>query len=303
VGIILQTVDIVKIGIYSRMLKSQEQLNFYNKLLDLLSAASIEVYVYEELLQHLKVEHDHVDSSTSFRGEALESDSLDYLISLGGDGTMLDTLNIVRDTGIPVLGVNMGRFGFLASSQMSEIERAIKELENRSYDIEERSVIKLEGADGLFDGFPYALNDFVLHKIDTSAMITVHTYLNGVFLNSYWADGLIISTPTGSSGYSLSCGGPLLFPGSSSLLVTPIAPHNLTVRPVVVSDNNIISFEFEGRTSSVLASLDSRSVTLIKGMELAVKKADFSFRMIRLSGENYMDTLRKKLNWGRDNRN
>jgi len=293
----------VRIGIYSRFFKSKEHLAFYEKLLDLLRSASAEVFVYHDLIEQLSAEHQLQSNIESFRSEDLRADSLDYLISLGGDGTMLDTLTIVRDTGIPVLGVNMGRFGFLASSQMSEINSTIQELENRSYSIEERTVIKLEGAGELFGDFPYALNDFVLHKLDTSAMITVHTYLNGVFLNSYWADGLIISTPTGSSGYSLSCGGPLLFPGSSSLLVTPIAPHNLTVRPVVVSDNNIISFEFEGRTSSVLASMDSRSVSLLKGIELAVKKADFRFRMIRLSGDNYMDTLRKKLNWGRDNRN
>lgn len=293
----------MKIGLYSRILKTGEHLRFFNFLIDLLQERGVEVYVYESLFEHLSKEHRHTCKQPAFRAGELTNASLDFLISLGGDGTMLDTLGIVRETGIPVLGVNTGRFGFLASSQMSDIEETINELENRSYSIDERTVIKLESATELFDGFPFALNDFVLHKKDSSAMITVHTYLNGVFLNSYWSDGLIISTPTGSSGYSLSCGGPLLFPGSSSFVVTPIAPHNLNVRPVVVSDSHIISFEFEGRTSSVLASLDSRAVSLLKGIELAIRKADFGFRMVRLSGENYMDTLRKKLMWGRDNRN
>lgn len=271
--------------------------------MELLKSKGIDCYLYEDLARHLKEEH-HISSGLeTFHAKNIEQDSLDYLISLGGDGTMLDTLYIVKNTGIPVLGVNTGRFGFLASSQMSEIENTILELQNKSYAIEERTVLRLESEEELFGNFPYALNDFVLHKKDTSSMITVHTYLNGVFLNSYWADGLIISTPTGSSGYSLSCGGPLLFPGSSSFAVTPIAAHNLNVRPVVVSDENIISFEFEGRTSSVLASLDSRSVSLLKGVELAIKRADFNFKMVRLSNENYMETIRKKLMWGKDKRN
>ncbi|MCB9245503.1 MAG: NAD kinase [Flavobacteriales bacterium] len=293
----------MKIGIYSRVLKTGEHLRFFRYLIELLQQNGIEACVYDTLAGHLEAEHRHHCTQPIFKAGELRMGSLDFLISLGGDGTMLDTLSIVRDTGIPVLGVNTGRFGFLASSQMSDIEVTISELENRSYSLEERTVLKLECHTELFDGFPYALNDFVLHKKDSSAMITVHTYLNGMFLNSYWSDGLIISTPTGSSGYSLSCGGPLLFPGSSSFVVTPIAPHNLNVRPVVVSDSNIISFEFEGRTNSVLASLDSRAVSLLKGIELAIRKADFGFRMVRLSGENYMDTIRKKLMWGRDNRN
>jgi len=293
----------LKIGIYSRLLKSISQIDFYHRLIELLHSRGIECLLFYTLADHLLKEHNISSPLATFSGIDLEPGSLDYLVSLGGDGTMLDTLSIVKNSGIPVLGVNTGRFGFLASSQMSEIENTIFELQNKSYAIEERSVLQLEAEESLFGDFPYALNDFVLHKKDSSSMITVHTYLNGVFLNSYWADGLIISTPTGSSGYSLSCGGPLLFPGSSSFVVTPIAPHNLNVRPVVVSDENIISFEFEGRTSSVLASLDSRSVSLLKGVELAIKKADFKFKMVRLSNENYMDTIRKKLMWGRDKRN
>jgi NAD+ kinase len=293
----------MKLGIYSRILKNKEQLDFFNRFLALLAERGIETIISEELFNHLLEDHGISPELPVFAKNDLKEGALDFLISIGGDGTMLDTLTLVRDSGIPVLGVNTGRFGFLASSQMDDIESNIIELENRSYSIDHRVVLQLEGDAGVFDEFPFALNDFVLHKKDSASMITVHTYLNGVFLNSYWADGLIISSPTGSSGYSLSCGGPLLFPGSSSFVITPIAPHNLNVRPAVVSDSNIISFEFEGRMSSVLASLDSRSTSLLKGTELAIRKADFTFKMVRLSGENYMDTIRKKLMWGKDNRN
>ena len=164
-------------------------------------------------------------------------------------------------------------------------------------------MLKLESDQPLFGDFPYALNDFVIHKKDTSSMITVRAYLNGVFLNAYWADGLICSTPTGSSGYSLSCGGPLLFPGSRSFVITPIAPHNLNVRPAVISEESVVSFETEGRTDSYLVTLDSRSETVTKGTKLAIQKANFSFRTVRLQEESYMNTIRKKLMWGLDNRN
>ncbi|MFT4522722.1 MAG: NAD+ kinase [Bacteroidia bacterium] len=292
----------MKIGLYARILKSKTQLDFVASLLDLLAKREIEIYLHENLKSLLKLDL-VTDDYKSFNDFDLKAEDIDYLLSLGGDGTMLDTIIMVRDTAIPVLGVNMGRFGFLASSQQENIEQTIIELEQKSYSIDQRTVLMLESDGNLFSKFPYALNDFVIHKKDSSSMITVHTYLNGVFLNSYWADGLICSTPTGSSGYSLSCGGPLLFPGSSSLVITPIAPHNLNVRPAVISDDHIVSFEIEGRANSFLVSLDSRSITVPKGAQLAIKKAPFLFYMIRLSDESFMDTIRKKLMWGIDNRN
>ncbi len=292
----------MKIGIYARVLKSTEQLTFVDSLFKLLTERGIEIWLHKDFANFLIHKKRQV-SYKMFDNNSLSENSIDYLLSLGGDGTMLDTLTMVRDTNIPVLGVNMGRFGFLASSQQEDIVQTITQLENKTYSIDKRTVLKLESDREVFTQFPYALNDFVIHKKDTSSMITVHAYVNGVFLNSYWADGLICSTPTGSSGYSLSCGGPLLFPGSASVVITPIAPHNLNVRPAVISDDHVLTFEIEGRTNSFLATLDSRSVTVEKGTQLAIKKADFFFSMIRLQEESFMDTIRKKLMWGLDNRN
>jgi NAD+ kinase len=164
-------------------------------------------------------------------------------------------------------------------------------------------VLQLETSVPLFDGVNYALNDFVIHKKDSSSMITIHTYVNGEYLNSYWSDGLIISTPTGSTGYSLSCGGPILYPTSNSLVITPIAPHNLNVRPMVISDEHVISFEIEGRSTGFLITLDSRSESITSSVQLAIKRANFKFPLVRFNEENYLNTLRKKLMWGIDNRN
>jgi len=293
----------MKVGLYARLLKTEKTVEFLHKLLDLLRDKGIEYYFYHKFEDHLKHQHGLHHLGDIFHSTDLSENRLDALISIGGDGTMLDTLQIVKDTEIPVLGVNIGRFGFLASTQMQNIEETIDELQNNSYSLVKRSVLQLDSENRNFITFPYALNDFVIQKKDSSSMITVHTYLNGEFLNSYWSDGLIVASPTGSSGYSLSCGGPLVFPGSASFVVTPIAPHNLNVRPVVISDNNVVTMEVAGRTRSVLVSMDSRSESVDINTQLAIKKAPFSFNLIKLSNENYMKTLRNKLNWGSDIRN
>lgn len=236
--------------------------------------------------------------------ESFMSQQMDYLVSIGGDGTILMSLEFVRQSQIPVVGINTGRLGFLAGVPASEGVKMIDELEKGHYSIDARTLLQLESnRDTLFGGVKFALNDFVLHKKDSSSMITIHTYINGEFLNSYWSDGLIVSTPTGSTGYNLSCGGPILYPSSASLVVTPIAPHNLNVRPIILSDNNVISFEVEGRSSSFLATLDSRSESIESNVQLAIRKADFCLNLIRLNNENYLETLREKLLWGYDNRN
>jgi NAD+ kinase len=293
----------MKIGIYGRVLNQPNSTVHFNHLIKVLEKKNVHSSVYYAFNDYLKKELGIKTNQESFNEADVTTDNFDYIICVGGDGTMLDTLMIVKETGIPVLGINMGRFGFLASTQSDNIDQAIDELLKKSFSIDHRSILKLESSEEIFGGFNYALNDFVLHKKDSSSMITVHTYLNGEFMNSYWADGLIISTPTGSSGYSLSCGGPLLFPRSSSFAITPIAPHNLNARPVVIPDDNILSFEIEGRSSTFLASLDSRSASFGSSIQMAIKKADFTFNMVRLSGENYLDTLRNKLMWGIDNRN
>jgi NAD+ kinase len=225
------------------------------------------------------------------------------MISLGGDGTMLDTVTMVRDSGIPVLGINYGRLGFLANIGKEEIQGVIETIAERKYVLDKRTLIHLEANLPLFGKSPYALNEFTIHKKDSSPMIKIHTYLNGEFLNTYWSDGIIVSTPTGSTGYSLSCGGPVVFPDSSSFVITPISPHNLNIRPIIVPDNNIISFELEGRTDGFICTLDSRKEIIGKEVQLAVKKESFDINLIRLNENNFLQTLRSKLSWGLDKRN
>jgi NAD+ kinase len=202
-----------------------------------------------------------------------------------------------------VLGINFGRLGFLAGIGRKELHTAVRALVNSTYVIDKRSLIHLDANKSLFNGMPYGLNEFAIHKTDTSPMIKVHTYLNGEFLNTYWADGVIVATPTGSTGYSLSCGGPVVFPESSSFVITPVAPHNLNVRPIIVPDNNIISFEVEGRTENFICALDSRKEIVDKKIQLAVRRESFNISLVRLNENNFLQTLREKLSWGLDTRN
>ena len=191
-------------------------------------------------------------------------DGLDFFLSIGGDGTLLDSVCMVGKKEIPILGLNTGRLGFLANVATDKIGEAIEELAKGNYQIESRILLSLTSSKKLFHGVNFALNEFTIHKKDTSSMITVHTYIDGKYLNSYWADGLIVATPTGSTGYSLSCGGPLITPGAKNFVITPVSPHNLNVRPIIVSDEAEISFEIEGRTDKFMISLDSRPKKLIR---------------------------------------
>jgi NAD+ kinase len=231
------------------------------------------------------------------------SEGTDFLISMGGDGTLLDTVCFVRDKGIPIIGINFGRLGFLAGIGREDVCGLVEALINRTFQIDRRSLLHLDANIPLFGEIPYALNEFTIHKKDTSAMIKIHTYLNGEFLNTYWADGLIVSTPTGSTAYSLSCGGPVVFPDAASFVITPVAPHNLNVRPLVVPDHHIISFEIEGRGDQFLCTLDSRVETVDRQIQLAVRKETFSLGLLRIHENNFLTTLRNKLLWGIDKRN
>ena len=230
-------------------------------------------------------------------------EGLDFFISIGGDGTLLDSVCLVGSREIPILGLNTGRLGFLATVATDKIEESLVNLFVGNYQIESRTLLSLESNRKLFHGVNFALNEFTIHKRDTSSMITVHTYIDGKYLNSYWADGLIVSTPTGSTGYSLSCGGPLITPGAKNFVLTPVSPHNLNVRPIIVSDESVISFEIEGRTDKFLISLDSRSTAISSDLKLSVKKEKFSAKLVKLPNDHFFDTLRQKLNWGFDMRN
>lgn len=294
----------MNIGIYARVLKNKVAYECLQNIINYLGQNGIGIFCHEEIHKCLDESKLSIENTYDvFSTDDIVQAKIDYLLCIGGDGTMLDSLNIVRETGIPVLGFNTGRLGYLATSNPEEVEKVIDELIKKSYSIDRRSLLKLEADQELFGGFAYALNDFVIHKKDSTSMITVHTYLNGEFMNSYWADGLIVATPTGSSAYSLSCGGPILIPKSASFAITPIAPHNLSVRPVVIPDDTVLSFEIEGRVKSYLISLDSRSCSIKKGTQIAVRKADFTFNLIRPSNKNYLDALRNKMMWGMDVRN
>ncbi|MCY1513685.1 NAD kinase [compost metagenome] len=225
------------------------------------------------------------------------------LLSLGGDGTLLDILSLVRNAQIPVIGINFGRLGFLASINKNEIKTAIEALVNGNYSLDKRTVLNLESQNTLFLEENFALNDVTIHRRDNSAMMIIHAYMNDEFINSYWADGLIIATPTGSTAYSLSCGGPIIFPSSQNFVITPVAPHNLNVRPVIVPDHVNLTFEIEARSKKFLVSCDSRTETVDRSVKLTVNKADFGVNLIRLNNESYLTTLRNKLLWGIDTRN
>lgn len=227
----------------------------------------------------------------------------EYIFSLGGDGTMLDTVTLVRDKKIAIMGINFGRLGFLAGIGQEEIQEAVQAIAKSTYVVDKRTMIHLDADFPMFGNIPYALNEFAIHKRDTASMIKVHTYLNGEFLNTYWADGVIVATPTGSTGYSLSCGGPIVFPDAGSFVITPVAPHNLNVRPIIVPDDNVISFEVESRSENIICALDSRREIVGKNVSLAVKKEDFRVSLLRLGANSFLQTLQNKLTWGLDKRN
>lgn len=289
----------MQIAIYTKQINETSALYIADVQRWLLSEGC-DVLIVKEMVDSFPNEF---PANTNVFQTAADVKSCDLFVTVGGDGTFLDSVLYVVEHQIPVMGINTGRLGFLANVAKDEYIDAFHLFFQSKYDIELRNLIQLESDRNLFSPNFFGLNDFVIHKKDTSSMITVHTYLNGEFLNSYWADGLIIATPTGSTGYSLSCGGPIIFPSSSAFAITPVSPHNLNVRPVIVPDDQVISFEIEGRGVNFLVSLDSRSETVDTAVQLAIKKAPYQLKMLRPYQKDYLDTLRKKLIWGRDERN
>jgi NAD+ kinase len=291
----------MKIGIHGKEFDRQS-LGFIVMIFDILMRGHAELFVSSKFNRLLK--------SSAFKrynrkvyepGTALHK--LDAFLSIGGDGTLLESVTHIGKAETPILGINTGRLGFLATISREETERALQLLFNKEFSIDKRTMLRLESNNKLFNNLNFALNDFTVVKKDSSSMITMHTYIDGEFLNSYWADGLIVATPTGSTGYSLSCGGPLVFPHSSNFVITPVSPHNLTVRPIVVSDSSEITFEVEGRSKNFLVSLDSRTAVVDASVKLKVKKERFHTHLIQLEDQHYFKTLRQKLNWGLDIRN
>jgi NAD+ kinase len=292
----------MKVAIYCRVFEA-DQKDDVLKLIYQLKEKGIEPILYAPFLNEIKHLLPSNDIPGTFNTSADLDERFECLISLGGDGTLLDTVTLIRDKRIPLLGINFGRLGFLASIGREELDSAVTALVNQTYVKDERTLIHLDSNLPLFGETPYALNELAIQKLDTSSMIKIHTYLNGAFLNTYWADGLIVATPTGSTGYSLSCNGPVVFPDSGSFVINPVAPHNLNVRPIIVPDTNIISFEIEGRADSFLCTLDSRKEIVRKDVQIAVKKENFKINLIRLNENSFLQTLRNKLTWGLDRRN
>lgn len=290
------------IALYNRTFEEGD-VPFLQKLVGLLDAARVQTVYFKAFWERLEP---HVPARSTPRlftsGHDLPPGT-DALMSLGGDGTLLDTVTFVGASGIPIIGVNLGRLGFLAAVPAEDVEEAVQSLVRGSYTLEQRSLIHLDASVPLFGEAPFGLNEFTLHRRDSSSMIRVHTYLNGEFLNTYWADGLIVATPTGSTGYSLSCGGPVVFPQAASFVISPVAPHNLNTRSIVVPDDNVISFEVEGRSEHFLCTLDSRTETITHEVQLAVRRETFTIQLIRPDEQNFLRTIRQKLYWGIDRRN
>ncbi len=293
----------MQVVVYSRFYKEKDK-NHIQYLFDVLAEYNVTTYVYKDYLLQIKDIIDfkkdvgQFDSYIDFRVR-----NIDFVISLGGDGTILNATTLVKDSKVPILGVNLGRLGFLATVARQEIRESIIALQRGAYTLDSRKLLQLESEPELFKDENFALNDLTLLKRDTSSMIILHTYINGEFLNSYWADGIIVATPTGSTGYSLSCGGPIIFPDSGNFVITPVAPHNLNVRPIVIPDDSIISFEIEGRAENFLCTLDSRFETITAEHQIAVRKADFTVQLVRLENRDFLWTIREKLTWGVDVRN
>lgn len=291
----------MKIAIYGRQF-NDTALPFIQQVFDNLAQHEVEVYVHHQLHDSLSDKvttgaYKKLEEGVSLRG------LIDVFLTLGGDGTLLDMVTLIRDTGIPVIGINFGRLGFLASVNKNDIAAAIYAVVHRQYTLDSRELLRIDCNAGVFGDQNFALNDITIHKRDDAAMITIHTYINGEILNSYWGDGIIISTSTGSTAYSLSCGGPIILPESRSIAITPISPHNLNVRPIILPDDSVLTFDVECRSANYLVSCDSRTFVLDQRVQFKIEKADFQLNLLRLNNESYLTTLRNKLLWGLDVRN
>ena len=293
----------MQVVVYSKLLKDKDIPHIQN-LFDALHEEGINAYVYAPYLEQIKDKVLFKRDVGVFEGYLdFTVKKFDFFITLGGDGTILGATTHIRDSNVPIMGINLGRLGFLASIEKKRIAEAIGLVNRGMYNIEERRMLFLESNLPVFGDIRFALNDCTLLKRDTSSMVTIHTFINGSYLNTYWADGIIVATPTGSTGYSLSCGGPIIFPNSGNFVITPVAPHNLNVRPIVISDDSVISFEIEGRAENFLCTLDSRFETISAAHQLAVRKNDFPIRLLQLQDVGFMETMRSKLAWGIDTRN
>lgn len=272
------------------------------QLIEKLVERGFEVSVYNKFADFLS-HHFSVPSTISTFSNAQEVAGADFLISIGGDGTLLDTASFIRDTNIPVLGINTGRLGFLSNVDVEDIDEALEALVSGKYYLDKRSLIEVRSNDYQFGDFPFALNDVTILNKERNSMISIHTQINDEFMSTYWADGLIISTPTGSTAYNLSCGGPIVTPDSNNIILTPIAPHNLNVRPLIMSNENKVTLKVESRSPDFQFTLDSRSYAVHSETIIELTKAPFVISLVSLENQSFFNTIRNKMGWGMDKRN
>ena len=294
----------MKIGIYGQFYHKNSG-EYITYLLHNLQQYGVDIYIEKKYYEIFSEKIQVKETYKTFESYDDLDESFDLFFSIGGDGTILRTITLVQDLNIPIIGINTGRLGFLATIQKEEIQEAIAKIVRKEYTVIERSVLAVETSPTNEDilEMNFALNEVTVARKDTTSMITVKTHLNDEYLTSYWADGLIVATPTGSTGYSLSCGGPVITPNNNNFILTPIAPHNLNARPLVIPDHTTIRLEVSGREDKHLISLDSRIATVNINSMITIKKAPFTVKLVELKGQSFLKTLRKKLLWGEDKRN
>jgi len=282
---------------------TSDQKQYLQLLINELLRQEVSFSFYKPYLEKITGQIELPGSYTGFSSHKELLEGTDMLFSIGGDGTMLDTIPFIRGSGIPILGINLGRLGFLSSISKNEIVDAVKNIFSGDYHLEKRALLMLEQPAGLFGDLNFGLNDLTIYRSNTTSLIVVHVYVDGKKLNSYWGDGLIVSTPTGSTAYSLSVGGPIVSPGSQNFVIAPIASHNLTVRPIVIQDSSEIKITIEGREEKYLLTLDSRHTTINRNDILVVKRCDFDVNLVQMKNQDFFATIRDKLMWGKDSRN
>jgi len=292
----------MNVAIYGRKINKQNMLHF-KEIIDVLTGFGWKIVYEKERKEQLVTKMGLSPVVDEFSSHNDLHSGIDLTISIGGDGTFIKTVGFIRDSGVPILGINTGRLGFLANISKDQIQYTMEQVRQKKFEYQKRSLLRIHTEEDIFGEDNFALNEVTFHKKDTASMITVHASLDDKYLNSYWADGLIVATPTGSTAYSLSCGGPIITPGCQVHILTPIAPHNLNVRPMVVPDHLPIKLSIEGRERRYLISLDGNSKNIRQGEEVLITKAEFMINVVKFEDNNFLDTIRNKMLWGIDRRN
>ncbi|PLW93398.1 MAG: NAD kinase [Marinilabiliales bacterium] len=292
----------MKVALFGKDYKEDQQ-KYLQQIIDELVRNNNHLCLYQPFYQKVKNGLDLPENLNFFNTHHDLVENTDMLFSIGGDGTMLDTIPFVRDSGIPILGINLGRLGFLSSVSKNEIKQALESIFKGDYYLDKRALLELVEPKEIFGELNFALNDLTIYRNNTTSLVVVHVYVDDKFLNSYWGDGLIVSTPTGSTAYSLSVGGPIMSPGSQNFVIAPIASHNLTVRPIVIQDSSTVRIRIGGREDKYLMTMDSRHSTINREDELVIKRCGFEVNMVEMNNKDFFSTIRDKLLWGVDNRN